>query len=411
MAEPYPLASKEALRSKYVGKSLSDIPMPAAIIDVSVVSKNCNRMLEAIHSLGVEFRPHVKTHKILYGLPLPPSQVLRLAAIGTKLGPSSTSVMIDHPCQVDYLKAYRPVTGHAVQLFVKLDTGYHRAGIDIDGRDAIESLLQTIRQSEDAGYSMLQGVYSHAGHSYSGSSPEEAMLLLQSEIERSLAVADFTADTFNFGQRRFVISVGATPTATSIQNLIFAEEHSLESLNLKNSIAHAKQSYTVELHAGVYPLLDLQQLATAARPMYSPGKPTLSYQDLALTIMVEVASLYKDRKAAEALIAAGCLALGREPCKSYPGWGVVTNWNYTTGRSVRTDAPTQWIVGRISQEHGVLTSNDPGAEEIPLVIGQRLRVWPNHACVAGAGFGWYFVVDSSKKGYEDQIVDIWVRWR
>ncbi len=34
---------------------------------------------------------------------------------------------------------------------------------------------------------------------------------------------------------------------------------------------------------------------------------------------------------------------------------------------------------------------------------------PNHACVAGAGFGWYLVVDSDQGG--DEIVDVWVRWR
>lgn len=30
--------------------------------------------------------------------------------------------------------------------------------------------------------------------------------------------------------------------------------------------------------------------------------------------------------------------------------------------------------------------------------------------VAGAGFGWYLVVDSSLPG-QDEVVDVWVRWR
>ena len=37
-----------------------------------------------------------------------------------------------------------------------------------------------------------------------------------------------------------------------------------------------------------------------------------------------------------------------------------------------------------------------GAGEVG--VGQRVRVWPNHACVAGAGFGWFLVVDSGGKG-------------
>ena len=43
----------------------------------------------------------------------------------------------------------------------------------------------------------------------------------------------------------------------------------------------------------------------------------LSYADLGLRIIVEVASLYNDRtEKPEALVAAGTIALGREPCKS-----------------------------------------------------------------------------------------------
>ena len=46
-----------------------------------------------------------------------------------------------------------------------------------------------------------------------------------------------------------------------------------------------------------------------------------------------------------------------------------------------------------------------------LEVGQKVRVWPNHACIAGAMFGWYLVVDSRLVGREDEVVDVWVRWR
>ncbi len=60
----YPNASEAALKSQYVGKKLVEIPTPAAVIDRAVAAKNCNQMLEAARALGVEFRPHVKTHKV-----------------------------------------------------------------------------------------------------------------------------------------------------------------------------------------------------------------------------------------------------------------------------------------------------------------------------------------------------------
>jgi D-serine deaminase-like pyridoxal phosphate-dependent protein len=54
----------EALKECYIGKSLSEIPTPAAIIDVAKVRKNCKLMLEAASTLEVSFRAHVKTHKV-----------------------------------------------------------------------------------------------------------------------------------------------------------------------------------------------------------------------------------------------------------------------------------------------------------------------------------------------------------
>jgi len=65
-----------------------------------------------------------------------------------------------------------------------------------------------------------------------------------------------------------------------------------------------------------------------------------------------------------------------------------------------------WRVGRINQEHGILTWNGGKEVEEKLEVGQKVRVWPNHACVAGSGFGFYLVVDGG-----DEIVDVWPRWR
>jgi len=74
-----------------------------------------------------------------------------------------------------------------------------------------------------------------------------------------------------------------------------------------------------------------------------------------------------------------------------------------------------WQVGRISQEHGILVWDSSGAPEgldvDDLEVGMKVRVWPNHACIAGAGFGWYLVVDEAREGREDEIVDVWPRWR
>jgi D-serine deaminase-like pyridoxal phosphate-dependent protein len=60
----YPLASKEELVKQFMGKSIGEVATPAAILDLSKVRKNCNRMLSACESLGFGWRAHIKTHKV-----------------------------------------------------------------------------------------------------------------------------------------------------------------------------------------------------------------------------------------------------------------------------------------------------------------------------------------------------------
>lgn len=203
-----------------------------------------------------------------------------------------------------------------------------------------------------------------------------------------------------------VLTVGATPTATAAHNMLSGSPRAAEFKTLLNRL---KEAYDVELHAGVYPLLDLQQVATHARP--ASGRASLTKDSIGSKVLLEVCSVYDERDQPEALASAGSLALGREPCKSYPGWGIVTGEMGNKGAIVYDERGdrTGWIVGRISQEHGILTWEGPREQMKPLEIGSRITVWPNHACITGAGFGWYLVVDSGKDG--ETVVDVWVRWR
>ena len=214
------------------------------------------------------------------------------------------------------------------------------------------------------------------------------------------------------------LSVGATPTVNTIAH--HGRDHDSQdglqlTINaLKDDLTKILPKASLEVHAGCYSFLDIQQLATKSSP--SPTSTSCStLSDVALTILAEVSSLYSVRNPQEAMIAAGNLAIGREPCQSYSGWGIVSTWglegNETAG------GYSGWIVGRVSQEHGMLvcTSEVPGITEtvaspMSLAVGQKVRVLPNHACIAGAGFDFYVVVDSSLPvGRRDEVVDVWAR--
>ncbi|KAI4172784.1 MAG: hypothetical protein LQ343_003376 [Gyalolechia ehrenbergii] len=418
----YPTPPTAALKEAYVGKNLQDVAAPAAIIDRAIVKRNCSQMLRSCEALGCSFRPHVKTHKVLYGIPAPPSTIRRLAQLSKRLQPGSVAVLVDHPDQLRHLEVFKEITGYRLLLYIKIDTGYHRAGITHGSLHFSELVSRILLEEEELPYTEFCGLYSHAGHSYGRSSAIQAMDLLLEEIGNlQLTSAHIRKLYPTRVHRSMILSVGATPTATSIQNISQHYANDSSQPTLKPGQADTLDRYIrdikanndrLEVHAGVYPFLDLQQLATQAGPSASTlsTRSTISCRDIAMTILAEVASLYDARDKREALLAAGSLALGREPCKMYQGWGIVSDWN-TTSRPTGRDSC--WQVGRISQEHGILDQIPNSPDDLAeLSVGQKLRIFPNHACIAGAHFGWYLVVDSDlPEARRDEIVDVWVRCR
>ena len=276
---------------------------------------------------------------------------------------------------------YVALSGNPLQIFLKIDMGYHRAGLSSESKE-FQDLVTKAIALEDSGAVQLIGFYCHAGHSYGDDSETASLKLLIAEIESlEQAAARALKSRGREPTTKLILSVGATPTATSIQALIHpasmqSAETGAVTAQLEALISRVKETYTLEVHAGVYPFLDMQQLAT--RSSSSPSSKSISTSDIAITILTEVCSLYPHREPPEALIAAGSLALGREPCKSYPGWGVVSDWGFPSSSETFHQNRSGWQVGRISQEHGILTA-DPmafdgdGGTPMNLKYGQKVR--------------------------------------
>ena len=420
----------------------------------------------------------------MYGLPISPGAIPRLASVGRSLGPGSISVLLDDPEQLIALENFAALSGGVVpHAHIKIDMGGRRAGV-IPGTDRFHEVVNAALAAHHKHFIVLSGLYSHAGHSYGGDSRVAAMKMLGEELGAMLGAADLvvaaaqvsvksktnghsvngnctngvnghsTNGWHTNGQHSengnglhavhltddapngvaplppLVLSAGASPTALAVQNLLAADVHldgsngnSNEGSELHEAAASLSalfsairnKSHVVEIHAGVYPTLDLQQLAA-----HSTSSDTLSWRDMAFTVLAEVHAVYPGRGAngrAEALVGAGGLALGRETCKAYSGMAMCSPWGRSGVElpSGEVEAFRGWMVGRFAQEHGILTwmegETTGGQEPDALHVGQKLRLWPNHSCITGSHFGWYFVVDESRTGREDEIVDIWVRGR
>ena len=210
--------------------------------------------------------------------------------------------------------------------------------------------------------------------------------------------------------RPFVLSVGSTPTAHAFS------EPSNEVLDQLKTELHGK----LELHAGNYPVLDLQQLHTS---LVSPER--VSHR-----ILASIISYYPGRSedgGDEAMCDAGAIALSKDTGPS-GGFGDVVG-----------DIGKGWKLGRVSQvslkrravrlvsqftiqEHGVLVRKSPvirdtkegltdGDDGDRLKLGSIVQLVAQHACLTAANHPWYYITDSDMEGGAEKVVDIWVPWK
>ncbi|RLV89903.1 hypothetical protein JA1_004923 [Spathaspora sp. JA1] len=409
-----PTANKQQLCEQYVGKSIKELPTPSIVIDRSQFRENCQQMIVNAKKINADFRPHIKTHKTLegcieqigsneaftdkivvstmmeawgvlqipqiqdihYSLPVVKSRIPEFASFSSRV--THFRLMLDQCDQLDALASYRERNPSIKKwsVFIKVDMGTHRAGLPVG--DQLEKLLEKAlkdpRISEHVG---IHGLYCHAGHSYSSTSEKMAKHFLIDEINFANNAA-LQAKSIDPGLQ-LILSVGATPTANASGSLSLEE--------LLEKIHDHKLEGKLELHAGNYSCCDLQQLATGC----------ITQANISLSVLSEIVSTYPGRgenAPGEQLINAGVLALARE-FSTIPGHG----------RIIEPTGFGEWIVGRLSQEHGVLTPLNDNCKFIP--YGTQVRVIPQHACIAAAAHPFFFVIGEDN----DTVVDVWVPLR
>ena len=349
-----------------------DLTTPALLVDAAIVTRNCDRMREKATLSGVQFRPHVKTHKtveiarlqhggnrgpitvstlaeaeafadagfddITYAVPVAPEKLERAAALARRI--ARLNLLIDSELALREVEAHAQRSGTPFDLFLKVDCGYHRAGVD-PADPASVRLAQ--RMAESAGV-RFQGLLTHAGHSYQAHGVEELRRIAR---EESNSLTEFRS-RLGSSLRGITRSVGSTPTASAVDRFDDCDE----------------------VRPGNYVFYDAFQTAIGAcRP-----------QDIAVSVLATVVGSYPDRQ--EAIIDAGALALskdrGAEHIDPQCGFGVVCDLELR---------PLPVRLTALSQEHGKLSTT------VDLPVGTRVRVLPNHSCLTAAMYDRYHVLD------------------
>ncbi|PWY66815.1 hypothetical protein BO94DRAFT_528515 [Aspergillus sclerotioniger CBS 115572] len=389
----------------FIGRPATDLPTPSLILSKPTLEKNINQLLQDVKDLRLSFRPHVKTLKsleltrlmlangthrrivastlselrgvlplakegildeALYGLPIYPSALPHLQHILTTTPTLKLLLMIDSPQHIDILESYaaaNPTRNIAAwPVFIKIDVGSHRAGVELSS-DELPALVRRVEGSKAV---ELYGFYCHAGHSYACRREEEVKTVLGEEVRGVLEAVRFIQ-----GKRKVVVSVGSTPTAHVVREV--------------RGFLNGGVEVECVMYTGNYPSNDLQQVCTGI----------VKEEEQALRILAEVCSVYPGRN--EALINAGTVALSKETSE-VPGFGRVVD-------------RAEWSVARMSQEHGILGlsgKDTEGPEKVEEVfrVGQKVMLYCQHACITAAAHFVYYVVDE-----EDVVRETWVPWK
>lgn len=356
--------------------TIFDLPTPSLLIDRERLESNLSAMAAKARALGVALRPHIKTHKcveiarrqvelgasgitvstlyearvfadhgfddVIWAFPLVPSRLPEVEKLSRRL---RLGVVVDSREAVDLLVE----SDAEVDVWIKVDCGYHRAGVDPRSTFA----LDLARRLLDRPSIRFAGLLSHSGDAYGVVGDEAAQKIAEAERAQMVDLAERMRGE---GVEVEGISVGSTPAMTRAVDL----------------------AGVTEARPGNYALFDHTQVILGS---CTPA-------DCAATVLASVVSAPPD--GTRAVVDAGGLALSKEPSHQAAPHPTAGEIYEDYARSVLS--PTLRVVS-LSQEHGVLSAG--GA------VGDKVRILPNHSCLAIACFDECVVVEG------DRVVDRW----
>jgi D-serine deaminase-like pyridoxal phosphate-dependent protein len=366
---------------------VGDLRTPAALIDLDALERNVARMGATAAHLGVRLRPHVKTHKTLegariqvrgqfggitvstlaeamffaaggfsditYAVPVPPAKLAEAADLAGRL--DRFNLLVDHSDAAAAVEACARERGVVLSVFLKVDCGYHRAGVDPEHAESA-ALAARLAASPHLDF---RGILTHAGQSYHCRTADEIRAVAAHERD---VMAAFAGRLRAAGVRVDEVSVGSTPTLAVAADL----------------------TGITEVRPGNYAFFDATQAAIGS----------CALADVAFSVLLTVIGRYPERR--ELLLDGGALALSKDPGPVHVdpacGYGIVC--------AAGGEPLPGWRVVSLSQEHGLARSAQPlPTGSFP--IGSLLRIVPNHSCLAASLFERYAVVRG------DLVVDEW----
>jgi len=336
------------------------ITKPILLLDEKKCKRNIQDMFLKAQKNRVQFRPHFKTHQSLEigrwfkelgtdkitvsSLEMAekfseqwnditvafPVNILEIDTINKLAEKIRLNLLIESPETTEFLKNNLKFE---VGFFIKIDVGYHRAGILPTDSGVIESILRIADMSSLLDF---KGFLTHTGQTYTCRSKEEIRKTHQKSTAQLLALKNEYPNA--------ILSIGDTPSCSVVEEF----------------------SGIDEIRPGNFVFYDLMQ--------YYIGSCEIS--QIAVAMACPIVAIHKNRN--EIVMYGGGVHFSKERLEDEEFgtmYGkVVENEGKTWGNLI----PGMYVK-HLSQEHGIVTL--PSSRISNYKIGDLLFILPVHSCM------------------------------
>jgi D-serine deaminase-like pyridoxal phosphate-dependent protein len=353
------------------------IERPTLLLDEDKARANLKRMAAKAAAAHVRFRPHFKTHQSAQigewfqdeGVTAITVSSLSMAAYFA--GHGWKDILVAFPVNLREMNTIRRLSAQVrlgllvesqesvaalgeqlsseVDVWIKIDTGLHRAGIDVMDVDAVKVLASDIQRYPRL---HLRGLLTHAGQTYHVHTTHEITDTYAQSWQSLVALRDKLAQA---GIPHLETSVGDTPGCTLSGNLGTVDEVRPGNFIFYDSI-----------------MFDLGVCAV---------------EDIAVAVACPVVALHPQRH--EAVIYGGAIHFSKEALISnglatygYAAFPSEHGWQFTSREN---------CVISSTQEHGVLRLRPSDFDR--LQVGGLVDILPVHSCLTVAALKNYLTLN------------------
>ncbi|UXX80490.1 alanine racemase [Reichenbachiella carrageenanivorans] len=353
------------------------ITKPTLLLDKKKAIQNIKQMAAKAKASGVKYRPHFKTHfskeigewyreqgvtsitvssidmavyfashgwkDITIAFPV---NVLQIDVLKHLAKQVTLGLVVD---SLDTMNLVHSEISDTVDIYIKIDTGYHRVGIWHENVAEVQALATAIKKPHK-----FKGLLAHFGHTY-----------IETKKENITSIYNYGVKALNTLRNELsndlIISIGDTPSCSIVENF-------------KN---------IDEIRPGNLVFYDVMQTEIGS----------CGYDKIAVCLAAPVVAIYPDKS--EVVVHAGAVHLSKDRLQDAAGqsyFGQVVELQEKSWSK-----PLEGChVKSLSQEHGKITlSKDQMAK---IKIGDVLGILPVHSCLTANLMKEYMTIRGEKIG-------------